>query len=86
MDRTVVNRFVGGLAEFPFVKDQLYCEMSKLRHFAYVLKFHLIRTWKKTSLFLVLVIGLIFPKNRFVGSCFLIVLFAGFYFIFSILL
>ena len=49
--------------------------MMKFINFVY----HLIRTLKQISLFLVLIFGCLFPQNQSAGSYFAMFLFAGFY-------
>ena len=41
--------------------------------------YHLIRTLRQISLFLVLIFGCFFPQNQSAGSYFAMFLFAGFY-------
>ena len=78
MIRTMVNRFVGGLTEFSFVKNQLQCKMMKLKliiwkfHVLSNILYHLMRTWKEINLSFVLIFGCIFPKHqsfRFLFFC-----------------
>ena len=32
IDRATVNRFVGGLTEFPFVENRLYCRIMNMKY------------------------------------------------------
>ena len=41
--------------------------------------YHLIRTLKEISLFVVLIFGCLFPQSQFAGSYFAMFSFAGFY-------